>query len=570
MKKIKKPLGLGLLLVSATCLSSCGGKKNPTFWTCFGSEYTTMILNLVDMVKADFDFNIEPEDHKSYDTILTNIQDVTGSGDYPNVCLGYPDHFITYEASGILVDLTDYITAYDQAHGTNILRKGEDQSATDTADGGYYDAYMKENRKIIYDADGNGRVNALPFNKSTEVMAYNSVFVDFCEWWCGQNPDVEVNGKKASEWDIGQDGIPNTWQKWAEKGPYYRHVLDQVIGDETKVGKFIYGKQDANGRAHDFEVKDAKANVAGKVLLLDFPKVEKEKTRVMGWDATDNMFITLIKQWGSHYTRLQDNPEEEEAGYRQGFIDFISSNDKAKTLECLKFFAELSDKKIIGTPNDMVNESFCTKAFQNNQVMFTICSSGGVHKNIDGDTNPNKRMAVRAIPYYDDGTTQRRIVISQGANIAMLDKGTEEQKQKAFEFMVKITSGKYQAKWCLDTGYFPCSVSAANDPSYKALFEGAKDYEDKKSLSHREASEVNKDIYMNASKPWEKFVDDPFDGSAKVREAMKDIMQTVFHTGLEKLHQGDAQFNAYCTELLTNKANTLKNGSAKHTIQITD
>ena len=568
MKNFKNTVGLGLLLVSAACLSSCGKKKtNPVFWTCFGSEYTTKIQNLVDMVNNDFDFKIDTEDHKSYDTILSNISDVMGSGDYPNLCIGYPDHFIRYEASGALVDLTDYIEAYDQKHGTDIMRVGETTSDK-SSDGGYFDAYMQENRKIVYGRDGKGRVTALPFNKSTEVMAYNSVFVDFCDWWCTQNPNVEVNGKKASTWNIGQNGIPNTWQEWQVKGPYYRHIMDTLIGTAATEGKYIYGVQDTDGTAHDFVVSGTKTTISGKTELLHFPKVDPDKTRVMGWDDGSNMFITLIKQWGSHYTQLQDRPQDEDAGYRKGYLKFLAAGgDKDATLDCLEFFTNLAKDKIIGTPKDMIDKAdYCTDAFKSNMVMFTVCSSGGVHKNIDGDTNLAKRMKVRAIPYYDDGEGNvRKIVISQGANIAMLDKGTEEEKTRVFEFMVKITSGKYQAKWCLDTGYFPCSVSGTNDPSYRALFSSAKNYSDKVSLAHREASEVNENNYM--AQGWDKFVDDPFDGSAEVREEVKGIMRTTFNGGLAVLNgQGRDAFRTYCYDLLEQTASRLATSSTKGTI----
>lgn len=535
---LKKQILGALMLVSSTALTGCFRNKDKgdnqlLFWSSFGQGYTEKLDEIVEEIKEEQHLDLKHADQGSYDKILSNMAGVIKSKLYPNIVVGYPDHFAGYAGSRILEPLDSYIEKYNQDHGTNILKESE---------GGYYESYLEENQKIDVDAKGNAVTSGVPFNKSTELLGYNGVFVDYCVYWCKQNPDVEVNGVKASNWNLGE--IPATWQDWKIKGEYYRHILDVLIGLKT-----VSGWQDYTGKAYfGADVPSGKTTS----VLLDLSEVKtRSETRVIGWDSTDNMFITLLRQWGGKYTKLPKDQYSKAANRRVGQILFTADTyhdedegkdytPKQTAIDCIKYFAELNNKLIFGDASRFGSGGYCSKAFEANKVMFMVCSSGGLSYNTAEWRN---RFSVAPLPYYYDAATNttRKYVISQGANIALTKQSGD--KQKAFEFIAALTTGEHQLDWCLSTGYYPACKGVAESQRYqdflyadtieaaKGTPEVAYQVDGKPSglkVAYREGARVNKEQYMDATKGWVKFVDDAFVGSSTIRKEVKDIFPTVF------------------------------------------
>jgi len=525
--KVKSTFALALLAVSASALSSCGSKKaGLSFWSSFGSAYTSVLNNIVAKAGETSGSTIEHISQGSYDKVKSEMMSAIADGSYPDMVTGYPDHFAEYLGNDILQPLDALLKAYDEKHGTNLLDD-------------YLPAYMEENYDLSVDANGNKVLSALPFNKSTELMGYNGVFVDYCA-------TIDPN--------LGT--VPSTWQEWATKGPGYRAVLDDLAGGK----KALYGVQNYEGKASEFNLeakridkKDADGNYVdnnGKRLLLDFTDVDVETTRIISWDSTDNMFITLVRQWGGQYTRLPEEQKKVEPLYRKGDIMFNSSdakygNIRGKVVDCMKFFNRLNKQHIFGVPKEF-QQSYSSKAFELNQVMFMLCSSGGLSYNTAKWTN---RFRVAPLPYNADLGNDGKYVISQGADITLTDKSPDKY-EKSFDAMVAMTTGSLQAEWCLQTGYYPCSKSATNDAAYQSFLkeatdEGIQKYMDdnpgttrEQALAHaysvptrvayREGSNVNESEYMVSSKGWHKFVDAAFIGSSDIRSLVKTVFESVF------------------------------------------
>lgn len=585
-KFVSKTLGLSLLAAVAsigswqtpnkeikaasTCENYVEQHGQFDFWSSFGTGYSDILDGIVKQIQKD-DSTIKVRNHAqkgSYDRIKSDMMNCIQVGDYPNVCVGYPDHFAEYIGNDILVPLDGYIERYKQSTGIDLIKDE------------YYEAYMTENKQLDIDCNGDAVISGVPFNKSTELLGYNGVFVDYCVDWCLKNPDVEVEGVKASEWDLGT--IPETWQDWAVKGNYYRHIMNTLTlktkknGEVIRVGKVVYGDQDYEGTASNFEVIEVAKDVPvskeeeynGKRMLLDFHQVEESMSRIISWDATDNMFITLLRQWGSEYTVLPEEEKLEEPFYRKGHILFNNNKNREKTIECLKYFTDLNIKGIFGVPQTF-DASYSSEAFSANQVMFMCCSSGGLSYNCSEWRN---RFRVAHLPYYkgvENGeTVVRKYVISQGANLAMTDKGSCDD---VFKFIVKLTTGEYQLDWCLKTGYYPASKTVANSPAYQEFL-----YEDQKTgdgypqkaylddmgnpagtrVSYREGSRVNEEYYMppqngktshfnDDGEPWHKFVDDAFVHSSDIRLAVKSIFVNAF-----ALNEADSKENSSYQSLL--------------------
>ena len=504
--KAKFKIGLAMLTVAASTVAGCNlFKKNKTepgtvaFWSSFGGAYTTVLNGVVDGIQNETGIKIEHTSQGSYDKINSDMISAIAVGDYPNIAMGYPDHFATYLSSGILKPLDSYL------------------SEADIAD--YYTEYMNEN--YFYDDGGQNaqkKIYALPFNKSTELLGYNGVFVDYC---------ASLDGKAELA------DIPQSWDEWEVQGPKYNEVFQSLMG------KKVYGVQSTEGSASKFEVLgENDAAPEGKKLLLDMSKVDPNTSVLMSWDATDNAFITLTRQWRAEYTNLPESEKTKTAKKRIGEVLFNSSTNQPKVIDMLKYFNKLNKAGIFGTPQSL-GGSYSSDAFEKCNVMFMICSSGGLSYNT---AVWEHRFRVSPIPYkYADN----KQVISQGANICLTDRGEFENSVKVIK---ALTTGKFQTEWCLQTGYYPCSKSALESAEYQAFLnedktlpaEQAYDPAKATRVAYREGSKLNSKYYMNqedenhnkvyasADLEWNKFVDPAFKGSSELRQVVKNVLSGVF------------------------------------------
>ena len=474
--KLRNSMGIALLAASTMAITGCFGKKDSAsiqLWSSFGAAYTGALDTIVNQVAEATGIKIDHESKGGYPEIRREMISAIAAGDYPNIATGYPDHFVSYLAADVLTPLDDMF------------------SQEEIAD--FYDEYLEENR--FYDnggASAQQRLYGVPFNKSTELLGYNGVFVDYC---ATINPALAV--------------LPKTWQEWSVKGLEYETILMDLVNNK----RVVYGVQAENGKASDFSFTAE----AGKKALLDFSNADPNQTLLMAWDSPENAFITLIKQWGARYTELPADQAKKPANRRVGNVWFTSSTDKPKAVEMLKFLRGLHKNKIFGVPGHL-GGSYASSAFEQCRVMFMVCSSGGLSYNT---TNWAHRFSVAPIPYYDDGVNQRKYVISQGANLCLTNK---DGKEDAFKVLKALSSGEFQTKWCLETGYFPSYKSAAASADYQAFLNGTS-YDNATAVAYREGSKVNSEYYTKVSEGWNKFVDPAFVGSAILREKLTGVIK---------------------------------------------
>ena len=493
--------GLAMLTVAASTVAGCnlfnknkGQGGEVAFWSSFGGAYTTVLNGVVANITEETGITIEHTSQGSYDEINRNMISAIAVGDYPNIAMGYPDHFATYLSSGILQNLDSYLTE------------------TDLAD--YYEEYMHEN--YFWDDGGENAVKklyALPFNKSTELLGYNGVFVDYC---ATLNPELGT--------------LPVTWGEWQVKAPLYNTIFQGLMG------KILYGKQNAEGKASDF----AFAPAAGLTALLDMSKVDAKTSCLMSWDATDNAFITLTRQWGAQYTNLPDSEKSKPAKRRIGEVLFNSAENQPKVVEMLKFFNRFNKQGIFDTPSAL-GGSYASDAFAQCKVMFMVCSSGGLSYNT---ANWNHRFRVAPIPYKD---AEHKAVISQGANICLTNAKGDNEKSVAV--IKALTQGKFQTDWCLQTGYYPCSKSALESEAYQNFLKETT-YDSPTRVAYREGSILNANEYMDKTKGWDKFVDAAFKGSSDIRTVVKGVFSSVFSIA-EADMENDAKYIAKLAEIET-------------------
>ena len=504
MIKIKKSVLVAFIGVAAMSLTACGKKKGDVlFWSSFGAKYRTVLDSLTADMSSELGINIEHVSQGSYPGIRKEMISSIATGNYPDLAVGYPDHFAQYHGSQILRPLDSYVDASMLAD---------------------YDAnYMPEN--YLYDQDGTKHLYGVPFNKSTELLGYNGVFVDYC--------DAQYPGENLKV-------LPQTWDEWkvaktqpeSKAGRYYSCFKDLV---QNK--KVIYATQAEDGTASNFSSSQG----AGQVKVFDYTEVDENVTKLMTWDSTDNAFITLVRQWDAEYTKLPEDQIQINPKRRQGKILFANATNLPKTIDMLKTFNKMYKDDIFGTPGD-IGGTFSSEAFSRGCVMFMVCSSGGLSYNT---SNWNNRFRVAPIPYTD---ASHKCVISQGANICMTKKGDAD---KSFKVLKALTTGKYQTRWAIETGYFPASNTAADTPEYQNFLNDTS-FANKTLVTYREAAQVNENQYRKGG--WNRFVDDAFIGSAVIREQVAYILPNVLKNVNAENIDNDEAYKAQLRNTLNGEA----------------
>ena len=480
MIKLKKATLGAFLSVAAIAATSCGqAKKDVEFWSAFGSKYGAKLQTIVEGIQDKVGFSIEHKAISGYDNILSDMTASLTTDSYPDIAVGYPDHFAGYHESKILRPMEDLVSSFKND---------------------YYDAYMPEN--YLYDKDGTQHLYGVPFNKSTELLGYNGVFVDFC-------------AERFSDPTLKE--LPKTWDEWKNgaKAQKYKEALDELVA--YKDGCW-YASQYEDGTAHDF-VKSA-TSIPDKVAVFDYRAINASQVALMSWDSTDNMFITLVRQWGSQYTELPEDQRTVSPSKRQGKILFANNANRTKTVAMLKYFNEMQKDGIFTVPQ-MINDTYSSNAFKLGKVMFMVCSSGGLGYNTE---NWSQRFRVSTIPYKE---ADKKYVISQGANLCLTKRS--EDPAKAIQVIKELTTGEFQAEWAIKTGYFPASKSAQATAKYQAFLNDTSYPKDRLAeVAFREGAKLITEHYINASENWLKFVDDAFKGSSLIREMVKEILPNVF------------------------------------------
>ena len=504
MKNLKV---ITLSAFTALALSACGGGGGGgpqgdgiLFWSNFGSAYTSALLSLIDDVEAETNIKVNHESQGSYPKLQTNINNSVATRTFPTIATGYPDHFAGYIRSDIMLAMDDYIEEYNEANSVNLLDD-------------YYPEYLTENQELV-----KGHTLGLPFNKSTEVMTYNVDLFDY----------VKTLDNTITK-------LPETWADFQNDGPKYLSALHTagLFGTEkqdeqgatiVEGGKYLYGKRGADGHVSEFFVEakqlDPKDTSKGD-LLVDFSQIAESDFNLIMWDAPDNLFITLVRQFGGSYTSYT---EEDRQSARHGFADFWSGDYKAKTRDALKMVYNLYANAPEGVNSRVfaITDSYNSDAFKAGKVLFTVGSSGGLSYNLP-ETNKFK-VSVAPIPYKD---ADHKYVISQGANLGLFDQGDDKTIEDAFKVIVSLTKGEIQGKWAATTGYYPATKSATNSKAYQALINEKQETPLK--VLYQDSAKLNQENYMKSTEKWIKFVDPGFVGSSVIREEVGKIILPILN-----------------------------------------
>lgn len=432
MKKKLLFLGLAAMSASTVALTSCGGgsvegageafqvldtsvlkdKDNPveiSFWHSFGHNITEELDELIENAEKDLaekgyyiKVNVVAKGG-GYDNLRSQVNLGTKSNSIPTLILGYPDHFADYINNDILLPLDDYVYSTDEA----IKLEGVTKESND-----FIDSYWAENQMLI---NGSTKVAGIPFNKSTEIMTYNSNIVD---------PILEAKG-----W-LSADG------KWENP------TWDQVF----EVSQYIL---------------DNKDNISYKYNNVDYKLDLSSSKYPVFVDSMANYFITTSRQWGGEgkYTRLESDGTGVVTAY----------NDTNKTVQ--EYFLDKATKKLFQFP-DKVNQSYGSNLLINLQTAITIGSTAGIKNN----SSQKYELKATSIPQKEYGANANNAVIQQGTNLAILSKNSNNKTRLAAWMLIKyLTSTAATEEFSMETGYLPVRKSARATETYKAFLDDEDD-----------------------------------------------------------------------------------------------
>lgn len=511
--KIKKLLvTLPLAAIALAAMSGCGAKRNKfaydldfnvdvsgqtiNMWTGFGTDLSDRVEELLAEFKKLTGVTVNYESKSSYDGCLKAVNLAATSVKYPHVVVGYPDHFASYVKSNIIVRLDYYFE--NDVHNSTFEPEGESFKISD-----FYADYMAENQSIEFDKDGNPYTLGVPFNKSTEVLIYNKTFFDYC----ASNDELKT-----------KIFVPTTYDELESVGT-------NILGYFDKLG--LYGKT----LYEDGSVGTAQS---GKKVILDLTGItkadgtnKKSQFKPFSYDSQANLFITSTRQAGGTYTEIDKQT-------RKGYLAFNNQT----TVDSLTYLKGLYDKNVFGIPADWDEAKYGSNPFKASKTVMTLGSSAGVANSAPAG---NKfEIAAAPVPYR---TADKKFVISQGANLALLDTGTREQRVAAWQ-LIKFLSKYANGAFCAESGYYPSCAYAeiAGADGHSGMWANAgDDFDDyatwlseaQESMNsatriRAQTAEVNLNHYVNADEHWIKFVDAPFSGSAQIRNEVAAITPWVF------------------------------------------
>ena len=517
MKKMKKlsalvvlPLALGIMSSLTACETIfIPGDPNTdnidvnldtrgvhiTMWTGFGSKVNSTMDELLEEFTKKTGIIVDYEAKGGYPNLLKAINLAATSGGFPNIANGYPDHFASYIKSNILLRL-DGLLEHDAQRGEkdnggytqNGKKFGKDGIKTlEYAD--FYKDYTVENETLEYKEDGSGYVLGVPFNKSTEVMVYNS---DLFEWAATQeNLKTKIF-------------VPETWAEVKSVGTEIINLFNDGFKTQAGDGKVL----GSDGLWYETSAAVAEAE---KTVIFDLTAVTKDDFRPFTYDSTANMFISLVRQYGAQYTEV----DKENAG--RGFVTFYDDTNKAATKAAMDMVDDLFKSGVLGIPS-FYNSLYCSDAFKANKSVMNVGSSAGL-SNI-----ASKKTKCTTVPVKD---AEHKYVISQGTSLGLFNKGTDKEKLAAWKLMIFL-SQQENGLFASQTGYYPTCSYSYNSDEYQSYLES--DIKTATEILELASATINNETYNGEGSTWTKFVDPGFRGSADIRESV-DLIPGYILTG---------------------------------------
>jgi multiple sugar transport system substrate-binding protein len=439
------------------------------FWTGFGAAVSTSIEDGITQFQSIYpNIKVTHTSKGGYDNLLKAINLSVTSRTYPDLAVGYPDHFANYIRSSIQLALDPLIASSEYGMDIND----------------FVSDYMGENRSFQFDEQGNPYTLGLPFNKSTEVMVANQTFFNFMA-----SLDATIV-------------VPQTWDQVRAAGEKILQRMASTVDVDGEAG--VYGKQVVfSSSLNEYRViKSGATAPVGFGLVLDFSAVINTEFYPFSYDSMANFFITAVRQWGGTYTEMGEN-------ITRGYIRFNTPEIAAM----LQYFKDLHEDKILAIPITFGQPQYNSIPFRGNKSVLTISSSAGVFNNVP--SAGAFEVTIHPVPYQN---ASRKYVISQGTNMALFTNRNADRVLASWLFMRYMTTNPGNTQFSVSAGYYPATESGLASAFYQGYL-GATEV-NSNDKSKIDSAKVNANFYGQASQNWIKFVDPGFVGSSDIREQL--------------------------------------------------
>lgn len=452
-----------------------GKKVSFEFWHSFGDAVSAPLKELIEQFEEEMTakgFNITvnvTNKGGGYDGLRSSINLGADSGSIPTLALGYPDHFADYIKQDLLQPLDSY--AYNSYE--DISLDGVTSTKND-----FISTYWEETQMII---NGQTRVAGIPFNKSTEIMYYNSSMVDPILYKLGYIT-YDESTKTYGDW------INPTWE--------------QLFA----VGKYI---------------NDNKTTLTYKHNNAEY-SVDKDMRFPIYVDSQSNFFITTSRQWNGagKYTTIDSDGK--------GTVTAYNNANKATQ----EYFLDKAKNNIFQFPGAGGTGSYGSSYMATNKAFISIGSTAGVKNN----ASKNYYLKTTTVPQKEYGANANNAVIQQGTNLAILKKASDKYQMMASWLLIKfLSSSESQVYFSTQTGYLPVRQSARETEEFNKLLNCYKwnfsslNAEDKMYFS--QYAEVSKGINSALAETNYYYTDPAFNGSSIVRDELETCVNDMYLYG---------------------------------------
>ncbi|MFA5693104.1 MAG: extracellular solute-binding protein [Acholeplasmataceae bacterium] len=235
----------------------------------------------------------------------------------------------------------------------------------------------------------------------------------------------------------------------------------------------------------------------------------------LGYDSSDNMFITMSEQWDAPYTGYDSN----------GLGAVLFNNNKSK--EMVKYFKDKVDKELMITRALNAGAYTSDVMKTGNKLYMFVGSTGGARYSIEGVKtevfNAGYRVGVAPVPVKD---VNNRKQIQQGPNLSLFKKDNEQEMIASWLFVKFMLEAEKTAEFALQSGYAPVRHSAYETDIWTNYVKGVKENPTTPAQAGakiiKEAIEMfrdNEDIFFTSA---------VFNLSSKARSEVGSLLNKIF------------------------------------------
>lgn len=459
-----------------------------------GPEHTMMNNIIKEFNKVYPNITINLEDKGRYWDIDEAISGVLSTPDkLPSMAVCYPDYVVGYLDSGNVLNMDPYMS--DSTYGLGVKPKSgsttEVETDSTTAKNDLNSAFLKEGQEYIEEG-----TYSLPWYKNSEALFYN---VDALDQYLGK----------------GNYDLTN-WEDIIDAGRKLL-AMDNIVTD-------ISAWDDT---ANDYVVKPHTVTW------------EKGKVTPIGYDSTDNLYITFSEMMNVPYGGNEDengdgkiNKSEAVKFYTEG----SGANEKA--VQMVKMLKSWYEEGLITTSSiiDPEGDEGVWNYYTYNQECFIYIN--GSKNAWYGSANYFRGEALPT-PVIDDGMleatptvtnkTAKSKAMSQGANIVFFNKSKVENIA-AWLFYKFMTNSMNSASTAVTMSSMPVRATSYDEDAITAITEAnvSLPEEPNQNDNYNYLQKEVYEIYEQYDTNKQTFIAPVSQFSDATRSAVKSLLENVF------------------------------------------